>query len=95
MDIRPEVRWFAEQMEARLRANDHKTGWLDCNDSWLLGRLREELEELAGEVLAWGESRRPEYVVKEAADVANFAMMIADKARAARAALAALKADHE
>lgn len=80
-DWRPEVRAFADLMEAKLRANDHKPGWKG-EDWWpLLYRLREETLELQEELapgsrtdlLAW--SAR---VGREAADVANFAMMIAD-----------------
>jgi hypothetical protein len=62
-----------------------------CDPMWLLERLRQEVDELAKEVapepcgcralsecnhFAWGPDKRR--VVKEAADIANFAMMIAD-----------------
>ena len=30
--VRPEVLWFAQQMEAKLKANDHKGGWEVLND---------------------------------------------------------------
>ena len=71
--------WFAEQMEAKLRENDHKGGWENCSLDWLVGRLYREAKEL------WIEVDRvvpePERIIREAADVANFAMMIADIAR--------------
>lgn len=87
---RPEVRAFADLMEKTLQANDHKGGWKDELPSLdLLPRLREETVELE-EAIAfwitqtnWGEAalympRAVERVAREAADVANFAMMIAD-----------------
>ena len=71
MSARPEVQWFAEQMEAALKRNDHKGGWLLCDRLWLQRRLLSKFRELCAEI-------RPEMVMREAADVANFAMMIAD-----------------
>ena len=44
--LRPEVRWFAEQMELQLRANDHKGGWQNDHHQTLIGRLQEETAEL-------------------------------------------------
>jgi len=65
-------------MEAQLRANDHKGGWAYMTFSYLLRRLREEVDELEQAV----KYAAPNYeiVVKEAADVGNFAMFIADSA---------------
>ena len=87
MDI-DRVRWFAEEMEKKLIANDHKTGWLDEDVDWLFTRLLEEVEELKVylEKSDGMESNCPDYkdiagVISEAADVANFAMMIADRIR--------------
>jgi NTP pyrophosphatase (non-canonical NTP hydrolase) len=87
---RPEVVAFADAMERQLRANDHKGGWRDEHHDDLLARLREETEELAG-VLDLGQGNSAHFypndpngpkwsdeVRREAADVANFAMMIAD-----------------
>lgn len=73
---RPEVRAFADLMEAQLKANDHKPGWKGDDPNALWSRLSDEALELTEEV---GDSARdPILVGKEAADVANFAMMIAD-----------------
>jgi len=47
--IRPAVLRFAAEMEARLRANDHKSGWKNDDALSLLKRLEEEAEELKGE----------------------------------------------
>ncbi len=75
--LRPVVKWFAEKMEDKLKANDHKTGWI--NDDWdeLYDRLLEESKELYREC---GKFTKDESkIIGEAADVANFAMMIADR----------------
>jgi len=45
-DRRVEVERFADQMEAKLRENDHKNGWKNCTVHWLLARLCEETAEL-------------------------------------------------
>lgn len=75
--LRPEVRAFAEVMEAQLRRNDHKPGWKHDEPDALLKRLREETEELQ-EVCDEQTSDSGPEILREAADVANFAMMIAD-----------------
>lgn len=80
---RPVVMRFAEAMERELRENDHKGGWDD--ESWrqLLPRLKEESNELR-DMLRGGPSKWLTYanfaecILSEAADIANFAMMIAD-----------------
>lgn len=80
---RREIRKFAEHMEARLAANDHKGGWSRCKLKWLLGRLEGEVAELRGIVESYcaGFGDDDEHLIREAADVANFAMMIADNVR--------------
>jgi hypothetical protein len=80
--MRWQVQAFAEAMEARLVANDHKGGWEDCSIDYLIKRLRQETSELL-KVAGDREARcltveEAERVRDEAADVANFAMMIAD-----------------
>lgn len=78
---RESVLWFAGEMERQLRENDHKGGWMECSPRQLLDRLREELIELHQAVDAWACDEMEgasHYVVSEAADVANFAMMIAN-----------------
>ncbi|WAH38598.1 hypothetical protein [Alicyclobacillus dauci] len=96
MAPREPVAWFAEHMEETLRRNDHKGGWDDCSTRWLLSRLHEELDELAESMsgrcgcreadcphvlLTPWDMANKDRVIQEATDVANFAMMIADKAR--------------
>ena len=43
---RKEVRVFSEKMEKTLKANDHKSGWKDCEDRFLLLKLTEEFREV-------------------------------------------------
>lgn len=73
---RESIMRFAQQMEEKLAANDHKGGWENEDIGYLLTRLREELDELVNAV-DFGTQKD---VVGEAADIANFAMMIADRA---------------
>lgn len=85
--LRDSVQWFAEIMEEVLRKHDSNRGvkgWIyaldDWENEWYFKRLKEEVEELTsiqeGSILA-----RDHQLISEAADVANFAMMIADRAR--------------
>lgn len=87
--LRPSVRDFAERMEKKLRENDYKGGWENCGYIYLVSRLKDETNEaenthagtfIPGEFL--GRTRRPtdEDEADEWADVANFAMMLAEKA---------------
>jgi hypothetical protein len=93
--LRPEVAAFARLMEAKLRENDHKGGWDQESKHWLLGRLKEETSELDDALNDWccaktgsqGEREATVVVGAEAADVANFAMMIADRCGSLRTAL--------
>ncbi|GED69409.1 hypothetical protein BRE01_31110 [Brevibacillus reuszeri] len=83
-NVREPVLWFAEQMELKLQENDHKGGWENCGIFWLRGRLLEEANELSGVMYAGHNSESGldlENIIREASDVANFAMMIADQAR--------------
>jgi len=71
---RREVRWFAERMERKLQQNDHKGGWNNDSFHALLRRMREEVDELESA------QSDQEKLIDECADVANFAMMIAENA---------------
>lgn len=88
----PYVRRFARVMEAKLEANRHKgdrPGWMKEGLGALLERLEEEVDELR-DVLALlpangfqlASPELKEEILGEAADVANFAMMVADRAHA-------------
>lgn len=73
---RKEVVRFAKMMEFRLRENDHKGGWRGMQRLALWNRALAEMLELRDELL---KPRSHVNVIREAADVANFVMMIADK----------------
>jgi NTP pyrophosphatase (non-canonical NTP hydrolase) len=95
IQLRPIVRWFAEQMELKLLENEHKGGWQNDSPEDLMARVFEEAQELrdthrtadavcdARDRLLPTETRRARrpLVVSEAADVANMAMMVADHYR--------------
>lgn len=70
---RKEVEIFAQYMEHKLKLNDHKGGWTEKSNQKLLELLRGEVEELANAIA--GEPNLN--IMFEAADVANYAMMIA------------------
>lgn len=70
---------FAAEMARRLEANRHKDGWVDCEFEYLFERLRDEVNELSEAIFSAGNRHR---IINEAADVANFAYMIAYRARA-------------
>jgi NTP pyrophosphatase (non-canonical NTP hydrolase) len=87
--LRPEVEVFAREMERALRKNDHKPGWKMDEPAALLARLREETDELEQAIRDVSGARDDLHldggplwwkVIEEAADVANFALMIADLA---------------
>jgi hypothetical protein len=71
---RPEVMAFARLMEQKLRENDHKGHWRGYSLEILERLLREELEKLKRALMY----SPPGIVARRAANVANFAMMIAD-----------------
>ncbi len=85
----PYVLEFGKLMEEKLARNRHKgnrEGWINDDPMALLRRLRDETEELADEMddymqqIEHGRTFKvqAERVAEEAADIANFAMMIAD-----------------
>lgn len=82
-ELRAPVIWFAIQMEDRLRENDDRgqTGWETMSTGWLLTRMKEEVRELEQAAFPLsGDEADVEAIVRECADVANFAMMVADNA---------------
>ncbi len=83
------VRWFAAEMENKLRENDWKGGWrppgnVDKHSALLalIGRLEDEVAELKCELTR--ATLDVDATTREAADVGNFAMMIADVAQYCR-----------
>jgi NTP pyrophosphatase (non-canonical NTP hydrolase) len=69
---------FVEAMARKLEVNSHKTGWRTMTPVQLLRRLKQEVRELERAVRT---DKHPDLVVMEAADVGNFAMMVADAVR--------------
>jgi NTP pyrophosphatase (non-canonical NTP hydrolase) len=73
--------WFFEAMVQKLDHNAHKRDWRFSRDvNYFHIRIHQELEELKRAI---DRGASPEEVTREAADVANFAMMIADVYRMA------------
>lgn len=73
---RPKVREFAIEMEKKLAKNDHKTEWNKLPLPAFVRRLQNEVEEMKMAL----EYETPDDVTKECADIANFALIIADRA---------------
>ena len=69
------IRLMAQHMRRKMLANMHKGGWRDESVECLIARLREEVDELETLIRDGGFG-----IYGEAADVANFAMMVADVA---------------
>jgi len=67
------VHAFSIEMLKKLLQNGHKAHWSTVDCDYLFDRLIEELEELKA-----ARSGSVNDIVSECADVANFAMMIAD-----------------
>jgi len=80
VEVRSSVRWFSEEMEKKLRRYDYRGGWEECSPDWILARMYDEILELieAKNKKDWAN------VIEEAADVANFAMMMASIAQELR-----------
>ena len=91
--IRPSVMHFAAHMERVLEANDHKGGWLLMSDREVMFRIHDETTELGDATVAWFTNHQmtqihpgtkkslTDELVKEAIDVANYAMMLIDPDR--------------
>lgn len=62
----------------KLRENAHKAHWTEDSLTVLFGKLLEEVRELGLEISTNRGKDRAKKVLREAADVANFAAMIAD-----------------
>ncbi len=87
---RPKLNWFIENMEGRLEENDHKGDWSDMYMMELLTFIYNKEVKLEDSVLedlnpenveVNGRKENLRQIVKRSADVANFAMMIADIAQ--------------
>lgn len=74
---------FARVMDNKLQENAHKGHWRDrpdhCTPEQLFARLVDEVDELRAELMAIKRGKTDgRKIGRECADVANFAMMIAD-----------------
>lgn len=76
MDVRPEIKLFAEVMEKQLQKNEHKGGWKDCESSFLKQELFKNSRELSITEIHFPYDKQT--ILRRAANIANFAMMIAD-----------------
>ena len=90
MQLRQSIQEFALDMNRKMEENDWKGGWDNCDLEHLLMRLTQEKSELSKAIRKHEDnyySPQPvdieliQRVIDEAADVGNFAMMIADNAR--------------
>lgn len=73
------VQWFSQRMLNKLAKNRHKGFiWRSDNAGHLFDRLKDEVIELGTELL--NEKMDKEAIINECANIANFAMFIADKA---------------
>lgn len=77
--LRPAIKWFAERMELKLRKYDNeKTGWENEAAMTLLEQCFDEWRELSEALTSHRHTGNGhQAVIDEAADVANFAMMVA------------------
>lgn len=76
------VDWFARIMKKVLTKNRHKENWRGCSLQYLVDRLYEEVAEVYDAIEEFRDDKRTKNtLIKECADVSDFAMMIADLAR--------------
>jgi NTP pyrophosphatase (non-canonical NTP hydrolase) len=75
-----ELAWFVHEMAKKLQQNVKKPHWHGEGIDYLFNRLKEEADELQSAID--NKAINADAVISEAADVANFSMMIADWAKA-------------
>ncbi|WP_391574523.1 ASCH/PUA domain-containing protein [Cohnella sp.] len=78
--IREPVTWFSGRMESRLLENDHKGGWdkTRCSMDFLLEQMDKKCRRFVGR---HGSGETTERLIDLLADIANYAMMQADRLR--------------
>lgn len=74
LNCEKELKQFIDAMRYKLKKNEHKGKWEDLNLSTAISRLKDELLELEEAISRGSEIE----IILEAADVANFAMMVAN-----------------
>lgn len=70
------VREFSYEMESQLQVNDHKGGWKREHHEFLTKELTRNLIKLTEELSKQDKDKN--YITLRCANIANFAMMIAD-----------------
>ena len=82
MKLRDCLKEFVGSMEVQLAANDWRGGWDTESFDKMLARLDEQRRQLKLAVKYLGQGKvQPGEVVRRAADVANYAMIVGDLAR--------------
>ena len=81
-EMRAVVQWFGGRQMKKLMmpknlSKGDRAAWLAADENFLVSRLRDEVVELFAELI---EGASPERVISECSDVANFALMLADRA---------------
>ena len=91
-DVRPEVKKFAVEMEEKLRANDFKTHWSECDYEYLVERYIDAIND-TNKVIFYAHNMITPYgdqfmktnvlmsyhVTDGLVNIANYAMMLHDK----------------
>jgi len=73
------VNYFGKEMVKKLEENAHKGGWGRCTPTYLSRRLGNELKELRAIMHnPYKTADTKKEIIRECADIANFAMMIAE-----------------
>lgn len=75
LEYRSEVHWFADEMEKQLKANEHKGGWSNTAGEFLMKEMEKNYLQMVYGNLT------PHDFQKRCANIANFAMMLADNER--------------
>ena len=75
--VDPRLRWFVDVMRSKMSElrNQQKDDWRNQNAQDIFGRIQDEVLELQASMFS---REAPEACIKECADVANCAMMLAD-----------------
>lgn len=81
MNVDKKVLQFSGVMIEKLTKNNHKPGWKYESLQALIGRMKDEVEELEKTVTDSPSRGYRNRIILEAADIANYAMMVADIAR--------------
>ena len=79
-NFKKSVKCVGIEMVKKLEKNKHKGGWSSCTPEYLSRRLGQELKELRSIMYAhYHHSENTKIqIIRECADIANFAMMIAE-----------------